>query len=128
MDTKNFKQAEFKCKCGKCSFGAIDPRVMALCQTIRDMLGEPIRINSGCRCKEHNERVGGVKESYHTQGMAADLSCKSGSKKLYKTIMHLYEKQGKIQDLQYAQHYIKSNFVHVDIGKKRVRRFVEVNK
>ena len=56
-DTKNFKVSEFTCKCG-CSFNAIEQRVIDMCQTIRDALGVPVRVSSGCRCEKHNKAIG----------------------------------------------------------------------
>ena len=41
-------------------------------QPLRDRFG-PIRINSGYRCPELNEAVGGVKNSQHMKGEAADI-------------------------------------------------------
>lgn len=40
----------------------------------REVLGAPIRVNSGYRCPELNSAVGGVANSYHLQGRAADLT------------------------------------------------------
>ena len=44
-------------------------------QPLRDSWGGPIFINSGYRCKELNEAVGGVETSQHCKGMAADCGC-----------------------------------------------------
>jgi hypothetical protein len=41
-------------------------------QPLRDRFG-PIRINSGYRCPELNEAVGGVQSSQHMRGEAADI-------------------------------------------------------
>ena len=45
---------------------------------IRDRIGKPISINSGLRCKTHNANVGGVSNSQHLYGTAADLGCPAG--------------------------------------------------
>jgi uncharacterized protein YcbK (DUF882 family) len=121
--TNDFSRREFACKCG-CGYNQIDPRVVFMAQLIRDALGQSVRVNSACRCAKHNAAVGGVGESYHTTGLAADLSCGAGSKKLYETIKQLYER-GKLSDLQYCKRYVAQNFVHVDVGKRRVNRFAE---
>lgn len=42
---------------------------------IRQRYGSPIRINSGYRCPELNKAVGGVSNSQHCKGQAADLFC-----------------------------------------------------
>ena len=39
----------------------------------RKMIGEPIHITSGYRCLALNRAVGGVAQSYHVRGLAADL-------------------------------------------------------
>ena len=67
-DTKNFKVSEFACK--HCGENKIDQRVLDMAQTLRDELGVPVRVNSGYRCEKHNARVGGVKGSFHTKGLA----------------------------------------------------------
>ncbi len=48
-------------------------------QPLRDRFG-PIRINSGYRCPELNEAVGGVANSYHLRGEAADIHLPSVEK------------------------------------------------
>lgn len=40
---------------------------------LRRLYGKPIVITSGFRCPELNKRVGGVSNSWHTQGNAADI-------------------------------------------------------
>ena len=49
----------------------------ALCtevlQPIRDHLGKPVVVSSGYRCKDLNKKVGGVENSQHLKGEAADI-------------------------------------------------------
>lgn len=51
--------------------------MMMLCvlilEPLRTAIGQPIRINSGYRCKEVNLAVGGVSTSHHLLGLAADI-------------------------------------------------------
>lgn len=42
---------------------------------IREKLGKPILISSGYRCPVLNRAVGGVANSQHQKGLAADLVC-----------------------------------------------------
>ncbi len=50
----------------------------------RERLGAPIYVNSGYRCRELNQRVGGARNSYHMQGRAADLDTRAGlNRRLY---------------------------------------------
>lgn len=44
---------------------------------LRRLYGKPIVITSGYRCPELNKRVGGVTNSWHTQGNAADIHVSS---------------------------------------------------
>lgn len=44
---------------------------------LRRLYGKPIIITSGYRCPELNKRVGGVANSWHTQGNAADIHISS---------------------------------------------------
>ena len=117
QDTKNFKVSEFDCKCG-CGFNIVDQRLMNMCQEIREYLGVPVRIDSGCRCEKRNAKVGGVKGSYHTKGLAADLSCSLGAKAIWDAVHKLHD-AGKLQNLSYCIWYKKKNFVHIDCGAKR---------
>jgi hypothetical protein len=43
--------------------------------TIREKVGKPILISSGFRCPVLNKAVGGVFNSQHQKGLAADLIC-----------------------------------------------------
>ena len=121
--TKDFSRSEFACKCG-CGFDQIDPRVVDMCQMIRDALGAPIRINSACRCERRNAEAHGVKGSYHTKGLAADLSCEAGSQRLQAVIKSLFE-AGKLPCLEYCKRYVQKNFVHIDCGHQRKNRFAK---
>lgn len=114
-DTKNFHVSEFACKCG-CGKNDIDQRVMDMAQAIRDELGVPVHVNSGCRCAEHNARVGGVKGSKHVLGKACDLSCSLGAVKMWEAIRKL-EGEGRLPMMDYCIRY--KTFCHVDCGGKR---------
>ena len=85
--TKNFTLAEM-CKSKKAKelriknvpSPAVVGRLRALCenvlQPLRDYMGEPVIINSGYRSPELNKKVGGVRDSQHLIGEAADINCK----------------------------------------------------
>ena len=118
IDTKNFKASEFACHCG-CGYNVIDQRVIDMAQVIRDTVKSPIKISSGCRCEKRNAQAGGVKGSFHTKGLAADLVCPAvGAKKLFAVVADLKAK-GKLPELQYAILYIAKDFVHIDCGSTR---------
>ena len=78
---KYFKKSEFSCKCGKYCNGypvEIDMNMVKIADQIREKIGKPITVNSGLRCKTHNSNVGGVSNSQHLLGKAADLGCPVG--------------------------------------------------
>ncbi len=72
---KYFKREEFRCQCGRCGGFPVEPEedLVRTLDQIREMLGVPIIINSGIRCTTHNANVGGVANSQHLYGRAADL-------------------------------------------------------
>ena len=70
---KHFKQKEFACKCG-CGANKMNHDLIRLLDKIREHFGRPVIINSGIRCKTHNARVGGVSNSQHLYGTAADIA------------------------------------------------------
>jgi uncharacterized protein YcbK (DUF882 family) len=80
--TENFSLPEFQSK----DFGFFPEDVKVNIQklannlqVLRDHFGSAITINSGYRSPAHNERIGGVKNSYHVKGMAADIVIKGVS-------------------------------------------------
>lgn len=48
------------------------------CRRCATGIGKPLSITSGFRCNRHNKAVGGAEQSFHTLGMAADVSCPAG--------------------------------------------------
>jgi hypothetical protein len=50
-------------------------------QPLRDAMGESIKIGSGYRCPQLNKAVGGVSNSQHVKGEAADLCIDGDMKK-----------------------------------------------
>ncbi|MDD2801283.1 MAG: D-Ala-D-Ala carboxypeptidase family metallohydrolase [Methylococcales bacterium] len=69
----HFSKSEFACHCG-CGSNAIDDGVVFALERIRSAIGDkPIKILSGIRCAKHNKACGGVKNSQHLLGKAADI-------------------------------------------------------
>lgn len=60
-------------------------------QQIRDVFGQPIKVNSGYRTLEVNKAVGGAKASAHMRGLAADITArkKSDNRRLLTVITEL---------------------------------------
>ena len=72
-----------------------------LLDPIREAWGEPIVVSSGYRCKELNTLIGGVKNSHHLLGCAADLIAgnKADHRRLFNLIQQM-QQQGKIRFTQ----------------------------
>jgi uncharacterized protein YcbK (DUF882 family) len=62
----------FACRCG-CGFNAPDPRLLDVVADLEETYGV-VHISSACRCWRHNIAVGGGRNSYHLNGMAADIA------------------------------------------------------
>lgn len=76
--SKNFVATEFDCEgTGCCKETVIDDKLVEILQKIRDHFGKPIGGShlTAYRCPTHNAKVdNAAKTSYHTKGMAADIS------------------------------------------------------
>lgn len=126
--SKNFNRAEFACG-DKCGFDNISQALVDTVQVIRDAAGSPVIITSGCRCPKHNSspKVGGVADSSHLSGLAADIYIKGWSNSKLGALIEQLHFEGKLPFLRYC-YKIKGSTntaVHVDVDgtKKRSRVF-----
>lgn len=70
----HFTWKEAECRCG-CGYSRINPLLVHLLEKIRYYAGQkPVAVHSWCRCRKHNEAVGGAPNSQHLFGNAADIS------------------------------------------------------
>ena len=60
-----------------------------LLQPIRDAIGGPIIISSGWRCPRLNELVGGVGNSWHLSGRAADCEFDNDNQRIINVVREL---------------------------------------
>ena len=112
----NFRLSEFKCPC--CGRVKINYDLPPALQEVRDLLGSPIVITSGYRCKEHNTEIGGAKFSAHLGGFAVD--CTFPGKSLLDAYLCI------VQCLPWTDSggiglYPDRNFIHLDVRKKKKR-------
>ena len=105
----HFDSDEFKCRCG-CGYGThpgdVSSELIDLLERMREEHG-PIHITSGCRCKVYNLHCGGVENSAHTRGTAADLRVQGGTERrklLDLAVMHWASGIG-----------VANSFIHVDV-------------
>lgn len=94
--------------------------VTEVLQPIRDAFGEPILVSSGYRCPALNKAVGGVANSDHRYGCAADIKTKSDkpadNKRLFDFICKM-AKEGKIKCRQILDEY-GYDWIHISINNK----------
>ena len=87
-------------------------------QYIRDFINWPIKLTNAYRCADHNEKVGGVSDSQHLLGKAADIQVKTlPPKDLYKVVDTLAE-YGRVLQGGLGEY---NTFVHYDIRKTKAR-------
>ena len=71
-----FDSHEFECKCG-CGLCRMDYDFVLTLDKIRGEIKMPMRVNSGMRCRTHNDAIGGSTVSAHLKGYAADIHVSS---------------------------------------------------
>ena len=124
---KHFKEREFVCKCCGQLPPAMRDNIVALVDNVLDLareeFGGPVTVNSGYRCPKHNLAVGGVVNSQHMKGEAADLCCADN-----KRLAEIIEKNGKYdQMIKYLRPDGSIRFIHVSWkrnGGNRKQRLV----
>ena len=93
-------------------------------EPLRVAMGEPIKIGSGYRCEKLNKAVGGVYNSQHLKGQAADL-CIDGDiqkgKKWFNYIKdHLpFDQLIWEHNPKTGSYWVHVSFVFPDFGKNR---------
>jgi len=111
--TKNFNKSEFDCNCGCEMPKEVLMEVQKLAcqlQHIRDFVRKPLI--------KHNKSVGGVSNSQHILGKAADIQIKDlDPSEVYKTIDNLTE-HGHILQGGLGKY---NTFTHYDIRKTKAR-------
>lgn len=125
---KHFKFEEFRCRC----CGGLPPiakeNIEALVENVlgpaRQRYGRPVSVNSGYRCQKHNAEVGGVVNSQHMRGEAADICC-GDNERLAKII----EENGRYDQLiRYMGPGEKIRFIHVSWKRNGVNRKMKFDK
>lgn len=92
-------------------------------EPLREAMHEPIPISSGFRCEQLNRAVGGVANSQHTKGQAADL-CIGGDLEKGKRWFNYIKNNLKFDQLIWEHssngtYWVHVSFVHPDFGRNR---------
>lgn len=112
--SKHFKIKEFAQKDFRCDKVIVDPELIDVLEDIRTHFNKPVNVTSGYRTPEYNTKIGGVKNSQHTKGKAADIKV-SGipAKEVQKYLKHKYPNKYGIGSY--------STFTHIDVRAKKAR-------
>ena len=72
-------------------FDKMDMDLLSRIDSLRELVGEPLRITSSFRDEDYNASVGGSKSSMHLKGRAVDLQCNNGTlrRKIVKNALDL---------------------------------------
>lgn len=90
----------------------------------RGIIGEPIHVTSGYRCPALNHAVGGVAQSYHVRGLAADLHIESAA--------HASRLADALNaqpycDLILVEHAHGASWLHVQVRSQSPRHLVNLD-
>ena len=110
-----FTREEFRCKCGGkyCNGFPAEPQeqLVRIADQLRKNLGVPVTVISGLRCKTWNTIQGGVSNSQHMYGEAADIYARGVSQSRVETELD------KIGGVRYHYPIKGSSNVHFDVPK-----------
>jgi len=113
---KHFKLEEFDCPGLPGSGKKMDQCFLERLDKAREIYGRPMRVNSGYRTKEHNAKIGGVKNSSHILGLAADISCKSSSDRF--AMLNAFMQAG------FKRIGVANSFIHIDTDKDKSQNII----
>lgn len=109
----NFRVKEFACADGSDAV-LVAPQLVMVLQSIRSHFGAAVTISSGYRTPQHNEKVGGLTDSQHCYGTAADITVRG------KTPAQVAAYAREIMpDWGGVGIYARQGFCHVDVREAR---------
>ena len=113
---KWFKLGEIACRCcGQLPTSMrenIEALVSEVLDPARERLGRPVVVNSGYRCPKHNAEVGGVANSQHMKGEAADVRPREVGK--------IIEELGKYDQLIYYPTFVHVSWKRTGVNRKQI--------
>ena len=111
--SSHFKVKEFACGDGSDAI-LVAPRLVMVLESIRTYFGSAVRINSGYRTPQYNAKVGGVEESQHCYGTAADIVVRDKTPEQ----VAAYARQ-LMPDWGGVGVYAKKGFTHIDVREAK---------
>lgn len=119
--TKNFSLEEFKCKDGSDIPNSALLNIVELArnlEVLRTAINKPIVINSGYRSPKYNAKIGGVKDSQHLRGTAADIRVAGMTPKEVALVIEGLIESGKMKEGGIG---VYPTFTHYDIRNRKAR-------
>jgi len=107
---KYFTRKELECKCG-CELYNVTDEFLEKLNQARSIAGVPFKVNSCCRCAQHNKDEGGSETSSHLSGVAVDLSS-FNSRERFKIL------EGAIL-AEFTRIGLGEDFIHLDIDSTK---------
>lgn len=103
-----FSDEEQVCKCCGKGLDIVSPILLERLDTLRNLYGKPIYVSCMYRCPQHNYEVGGVPNSQHVMGTAADIWVDGSYAEFVGLVLssELFDGVGVYWD---------SEFIHVDV-------------
>ena len=122
VEKLGFKKSEFKCHCGGkyCNGYPANISIYLLNAliNIRKYFGGTVKITSPLRCPTWNKKQGGVTNSYHTKGKAADIIVYDKNKKIVaQSKVKAYAKKQKYFHYSYYGTKSMGKATHIDFSK-----------
>jgi len=111
MNLKYFSLDEFNCPSLPNSGKNMDSEFLSKLEHARELAGIPFRITSGFRTESHNKSVGGVANSSHLSGVAADIAVGSGNERY--VILNALIRAG------FKRIGVAKTFIHADTDFKK---------
>lgn len=124
MINEYFKYREFDCKCGKCERpqGIPSQELIDILTKIRKHYNQPVMINSGYRCEDHNKKVGGSANSQHFKGSAVDFIVKNTpTESVWEYVLEKWGNEPLGLAIKRNKSNIYAGFVHIDTRGKKAR-------
>jgi len=107
----SIENTDLECGCG-CGF-SVCSELIRLIGILTEKVGQPLVINSGARCADHNRYIGGPDVSSYTKGLAVEIKC-DDSLLRHKIIKEAIE-------LGITRIGISIASIHLDIDKDKVQ-------
>lgn len=87
--SENFTEYDFYCRCG-CD-KKLNQELLDLMETVRNYWNKPFIVHCTYRCKKHNKKIGGVKNSTHVKAKACDFHIRGiPIKELHEGMLELF--------------------------------------